>query len=103
MVRGTTPDYILTVQGYDLTDKTVYVTIRQGQKQITKTDDLSIAYSEGATTIAFSLTQEETLALAEGSASVQVRFIDSEGMALATNIKQLQVRKVLLERTIAYE
>lgn len=104
MIRGTTPDYILTIDGYDLTDKTVFVTIRQGTKKITKTrDDLNVAYSDDASTIAFLLSQRDTLSLTAGSAFVQVRFIDSDGIAYATEIKELIINKVLLERVISYE
>lgn len=104
MIRGTTPNYILTIEGYDLTDKTVYVTISQSYKKLTKTNkDLSIVYADGASTIAFSLSQHDTLSLQEGTAQVQVRFIDSDGIASATEIGTLTVNKVLLERVISYE
>lgn len=108
MIRGTTPDYILTLSGVDLSDKTVYVTISQGAaKKITKTgDDLHIAVhqedSKDVTEIAFFLTQEDTLGLSVGSASVQVRYIDENGKADATDIAALTVDKVLLERVIEY-
>lgn len=104
MIRGTTPDYILTIEGYDLTDKTVYVTIESNRKKITKKgDQLSIAYDGTASAIAFTLTQQDTLFLAEGRAAVQVRFIDDTGKARATEIGMLTVNKVLLEKVISYE
>jgi hypothetical protein len=104
MIRGTTPDYILTLDGVDLSDKTVYVTIKQCRKLLTKTgDELTIAVGETGSTIAFALTQEDTLGLSAGSASIQVRFIDSEGVARATETAALNVEKVLLERVIEYD
>ena len=39
MIRGSTPDYILTLNGYDLTDKRVYVTIGQRGKRLTLTNE----------------------------------------------------------------
>lgn len=62
MRRGTTPTYTLGIDGYDLSNMTVYVTIQgiYGQ-QVTKTGaDLSIASDETGSTIVFRLTQEET-------------------------------------------
>lgn len=104
MIRGTTPDYVLTLDGVDLSDKTVYVTIRQGHnKQLTKSgSELSVAVDESGSTIAFALTQEDTLGLIVGSASIQVRFIGADGVAWATKTAPLYVEKVLLERVIEY-
>ena len=103
MRQGTTPEYTLTVSGYDLTDKTVYVTVRSRGRIITKTgDDLAMAYSDGATSIVFGLTQQETLYLDLGQAEVQVRFIDVNGDAKATDIKPITVERVLQPGVIAY-
>ena len=104
MIRGTTPDYLLNIDGYDLSDKTVYVTIRQNNTRLTKTgDELSIAVDENGSTIALLLSQKDTLQLKEGSAEIQVRFIDSNGTAYATEIATITVSRVLLERVIAYD
>ena len=103
MIRGTTPDYILSIDGHDLSNKTVFVTIRQGQIKITKSNqELSISTDSEGSTIAFVLSQKDTLALQEGNAEVQVRFIDSDGVALATEIAPVQVKRVLYERVIAH-
>lgn len=103
MIRGTTPDIVLTINGYNLTDKTVYVTISKSGRKLTKTnEDLMITYTGGTSSIAFRLTQEETLAMRIGTASVQVRFISADGTALATDIKTLSIEPVLLEEVIEY-
>lgn len=103
MIRGTTPDYVLTLDGVDLTGQTVYVTIGQGKTRLTKTgDELSVSVDETGSAIAFSLTQQDTLGLSAGSASVQVRFIDESGIAQATEKAAINVEDVLLERVIAY-
>lgn len=103
MIRGTTPDYILTIDGYDLSGKTVFVTISQNGQKLTKTNsELSIATDESGSTIAFILSRRDTLRLKVGSAEVQVRFIDAGGTAWATEIATLTVSKVLLERVIEY-
>ena len=103
MIRGTTPDYILTLAGVDLTGQTVYVTIRQGYTVLTKTnDELGIATDAEGSTIAFCLSQQDTLNLSEGAAEIQVKFIDSTGYVQATNIVTITVNKALLERVISY-
>ena len=104
MRQGTTPTYTLTVSGYDLTDKTVYVAVSSRAKRIIKSGDaLSMAYGDGATSIVFGLSQEETLALSLGPAEVQVRFIDSDGVAKATDIQQIMVDRVLQPGVIVYQ
>lgn len=103
MIRGTTPDYVLTLDGVDLSDQTVYVTIAQGNKKLTLAGDrLSITATVDGSEIAFTLTQEDTLGLTVGGATVQVRFIDKNGHAEATDIASLIVRQVLLEDVIEY-
>ncbi len=102
-IRGTTPDYILEIEDVDLSDKTVYVTIAQGNRKMTKTGDtLDIVASEGGSTISFRLSQEETLSLSAGNASVQVKFIDATGYADGTDIGIITINKALLEKVIEY-
>lgn len=104
MRQGTTPTYTLTIPGHDLTDQTVYVTISGRGERITKTgDDLTVSYSDNASTIAFRLTQEETLGLRLGTAQVQVRFINAAGIALATEIGSMIVEPILKHGVITYE
>lgn len=126
MRRGTTPDYIATIPGYDLRACAVYVTIAQSGKQATLTGGrLEIEYDPptegdapgggaagcagepcgdvGGTSIRFRLTQEETLGMRAGQASVQARWIDLEGTALATEIGTISIMPVLLEEVIAYD
>lgn len=106
MRRGTTPDYVLTVAGFDLTVCKVYVTLAQYVTKITLTDDrLEITYDdvEDTSSIVFNLTQAETLQLKSGNAEIQVRFIDSTGEAQATEIKAVPVLPVLFEGVIAYD
>lgn len=107
MVRGTTPDFILTIDGLDLTGQTVFVTIKQRPVEITKTnDDLTITVVTSGTKpnseIEVLLSQEETLSLREGDAEVQVRWIGADGYADATETATFDVYKVLLERVIEY-
>ena len=102
-VRGTTPDYVLTLEGYDLTGKTVYVTLAQGGIKTTLTGDrLTIVAEESGSTIAFELTQAETLRFKAGDAEVQLKCINSEGHVDASGTGQLTIDRALLEREISY-
>ena len=108
MRRGTTPDYVLSVRGADLSGCAVYVTISQAGRQATLSGDrLSVAVedvgAEPVTQIRFRLTQRETLDLQTGRASVQVRWIGSDGTAQATEIETIGIMSVLLEEVIAYD
>ncbi len=101
-IRGTTPDYILTVNA-DLTGKTVYVTIAQypGCKLTLTGDDLLI-YPGEETVINITLTQEQTLGFADGDAEVQVKFISEDGKTHATDIQQITIDRALLDRVVKY-
>ena len=113
MIRGTTPDFILEIPGWDLTDKTVFVTLSQMNRKITKSnDELDIRRVEITpvkpedpdfqTEIGFSLTQRDTLMLGVGGGEIQVRFIDENGEAEATDIQPVNISRVLLEGVIRY-
>lgn len=103
MIRGTTPDLILTVNA-DLSDMTVFVTISQMRTKLTLTgDELDITATQTGSTITARLTQQQTLGLAAGQAEVQVKFIDEEGVVQATDIQPITVGRALLERAVAYD
>ena len=102
MIRGTTPDYVLTLPT-NLDGMTVYVTIEQNGRKITLSgEELTVVPGEETSTVAFMLTQGQTLGLSEGMASIQVKFIDSAGTVGATNVGRLGVDRALLERVIEY-
>ena len=103
MRRGTTPDFILQIDGYDLTDYTLEVVIRQGSNKIILTGDrLDVEYADDATSILVRLTQEETLGFKPGNISMQVRYIDEDGYVDATEIQLINVREILNEDVIKY-
>lgn len=106
MRRGTTPGYVLTIAGRNLSACTVYVTLSQYNRLLTLTGErLTVTYDRetAQSTIMFALTQEETLALKSVDVEIQVRFIDAEGYAEATEIERVPVLPVLNEDVIAYE
>lgn len=94
MRRGTTPAIVLTVD-MDITAYTVYVTLKNSGKQITITNDgLTMEYANQKTTVAFSLTQQQTLDFSVGSCEIQIRAIH-DGTAIATNIETISVGRIL--------
>ena len=103
-IRGTTPDYVLTLDGVDLTGKTVYVTIKQtGTNELTLTGErLTVATDEHGSAIAFSLTQQDTLNMSVGQADVQVKFIDANGHVESSDTATIRIGRALLERVIEY-
>ena len=102
MVRGTTPEYVLSISGADLTSSDVYVTIAQGSCNITLNGDrLNVSYNDSSSTstVTFKLTQKETLKFKTGKAQVQARFAN-DGNVDATNIGEIMVYPVLNEDVI---
>ena len=99
MRRGTTPAIVLTVD-MDLTAYAVYVTLKSHSKQLTlSNDDVTMEYADSKTTIAFSLTQQQTLDFSVGTCEVQVRAVH-DGTAIATDIQTLDVGRILKEGVI---
>lgn len=103
VIRGTTPDFMLQLPDYSLTDKTVYVTLKQAGYILTLTgDQLTVNEDETGSTIAFSMTQEMTLNLNVGGVEIQVKAIDANGHVDGTEIGTIVLTRALLERVIEY-
>ena len=103
MRRGTTPTITITVIGEDFAGATMYVTLEQGEFEITKTGaDVVVTATQTGSTVAIFLTQEETLSFAKGNAKIQIRWINSSGIAQASPIKNIAIDPILLEGVIEY-
>lgn len=101
MRRGTTPTLTITVTGMDVTDlKTIKVTFKQGNIELTKaTDDVTIDAENNA--ISVPLTQEDTLKFGSGAVNVQIRGLLADGVtAIASGIKSFSMDKILLDGVI---
>lgn len=105
MIRGTTPTIQLNVTNggeLDLTQSDeLYVTLRQGQRVITKITGVKIEPQS----IRFTLTQREALSLKEGPAEVQVNWTykdadDGTTHRSATRIQQIEITGQLLDEVI---
>lgn len=108
MINYTTPTISLTVEGVDLSGMDTYVSLEQGQKELTKTgDDLIIEPIVGTettdTSITFTLTQEESAFYDFGKrVSVQVNWISSAGVRDATEVETIPVMRNLLDKVVEY-
>ena len=109
MIRGTTPTITLTVDEYDLTDKSVEIYIREKDDTgdpLTFTEEdqqVDIRKSAKGTEIYLTLTQENTLAMKAGkSYQVQVRWIGDDGRAEATEKEIFSLADIMKNSVIEY-
>ena len=99
MVRATTPTFVLTFTGIDLTEaEEVLVTIRQGTTELTKFgDDLSVT----ATTISVFLSQAETLMFQAGKAEIQANWVYADDTRACSTIATIIVERNLLGEVVS--
>ena len=109
MIRGTTPTITLTVDEYDLTDKSVEIYIREkgdaGEPAVYTDADqqVDIRKTEKGTSIFLRLSQEDTLAMKAGkSYQVQVRWIGDDGQAEATEQETFILGDIMVDSVIEY-
>lgn len=99
MTKGTTPTLVFELDIDPAELQSLYLTLRQGEVEITRRED-SITADSDAKTLTVTLTQEETLKFRAGCsparAEVQLRAITTTGAALASNIVALPVERILL-------
>lgn len=95
----TTPTYTLHIPGVDLTAYDLYVTFRQYDTVVTKTD-VTATYADDETQILVSLTQEDTAQFMDRpGVYVQVNWLNGS-IRKATNIAELPPLKNLLEEVL---
>ena len=108
MINYTTPTISLTVEAKDWSALDVYVTLEQGNIELTKKGtDLTITTNTHDqitdTNIVFVLSQEESAMFRfNASVAIQVNAIASNGVREATEIKVIGVMRNLLDEVIAY-
>lgn len=109
MIRGTTPTITLTVDEYDLTDKSVEIYIREkgdtGEPMTFTEEDqqVDIQKTQKGTQILLNLTQENTLAMKAGkSYQVQVRWIGEDDKAEATDKETFVLGDIMKDGVIEY-
>lgn len=99
MRRGTTPTLQITVTGLtDIEVQNLYLTLRQGQTTIEKTESGVTIDGE---VISATLTQEESLSLvAKVDVALQLRVLSTNNTAYASNIVTVPVEAILKEGVI---
>lgn len=101
MIQWTTPTHTHTVKGIDLTGYDVYVSYKQGRREIdVKADE--VAFDGNDTTITVSLTQPQTGQFREGSVSVQVNWVTADQKRDAVKVKSVEVDENLMAREVSY-
>lgn len=101
MRRGTTPTLTITVTGLVVSDlKTIRVTFKQGNIELTKTTE-QVSVDTEYNSISVPLTQEDTLMFGSGAVNVQIRGLLEDGVtAIASTIKSFSMDKILLDGVI---
>lgn len=100
MIRGTTPTLEIKITGIDVAElESVYVTLKQYQKEVTK-QTKDIAVDEISNTLYVPLSQEDTLSLARGYVYVQMRAVTKDGLAVASDIVMKTMKEILKEGII---
>ena len=113
MIRqGATPALDIVLHDVAVQDATVYVTIDQGDKQLTKSNysnDPSVICTaitsngeQTGTNIQVLFNQAETLRLRPGFGHVQVRWIFEDGSADSSDIGRIEIAKSFLKAVIAH-
>lgn len=108
---GTTPLLSVTVEGEDIHEATVYVTIDDGGRQVVKSNydhagDFSFEIIDDGvhvdTLVNVQYSQSETLMLRPGNAKIEVGWVFDDGSADKTNIGRLRIPKTLFYGVMRY-
>ena len=106
MRKYTTPTLVVRIDGKNLEECDVYVTLAQGNKRVTYTNEdfESVEADACGVTAKITLTQEQTAAFSMGQeVSVQANVMDKTGHRAATDIMRIGIWGNLLEEVIEYE
>ena len=101
MRRYTTPTLKLIVEGVDITETRVFITMAQ-QRQSLTLDAQDMAYDGSDTTITVDFTQEQLANFSEGRAQIQVNWVDANNKRNATSAASVAILGNLLERVVEY-
>ena len=102
ITRGTTPQLTATIRDADLQGMDVYLTVGRKDAQPWATvgpEGVTLSYDGADTTVAATLTQEQTLACPVGGGFVQVRAY-KDGQAIATGMVPVEVAPVIYNEVL---
>ena len=110
--QGSTPVLEVDLAGEAIQDASVYITIDQGDRQLTKSNygnDPEVIvepiYKSGVQTgtkISVILSQSETLSLKPGAAKIQCRWVFEDGTGETSTIARAEITESLLKGVITY-
>lgn len=105
--QGTTPAIEITAIGEQIAGATVYVTIDQGDIQITKSNrnnDPAVTVEEAGddTKVTMILSQSDTLTLRPGAGKVQLRWIYEDGTSGTSDNGYVEIGEALYKGVISY-
>lgn len=98
MRRFTTPTFTMVINGFDLSEATVYVTFKQINTVVT-VESPTVTYADGKSTLEVTLTEEQTGMLHVGNAQVQVNWV-KDGVREATEVVTKKITDNLLEAVL---
>lgn len=103
MRRFTTPRFEVDV-GADLTGCDVYLTLRQGRREIDVTDFDSVTVDGDVTTLTFTLAQAQSARFSEGrEVEIQANVIDQAGYRVSSEIAKIDMGRQLMEREVSWQ
>lgn len=105
ITRGTTPTVTCTVEGVDLTDFTIYLSVgaRPNHPWFTADNEQMTLTLDGEDSVlTFALTQEQTLSCTAGEAIIQLRCV-KDGSAVATATEPITIEPIIKNGVIVDE
>ena len=101
----TTPQFEFLIEGYDLSGADVEITFEQYRASgvtlvnLTVEPD-SVAYADGASTVAITLTQQQSGQFEEGTVKVMINWLDGSDLRWPTAICELVASDNLLREVM---
>ncbi len=100
MIQGTTATHVFQVD-HDLRGAKVFVTYKQGDKIIEKTNDDIIIHADS---LIVPLSQGDTMVFDDNKPiQMQIRYVRENGEASASQIMRTDIQSILKKEVISYE
>ena len=100
MIQGTTPTHVFYVNA-DLRGAKVYVTYKQGDRIIEKTNNDIIVHADS---LIVPLNQGDTMIFDDNKPiKIQIRYVKKSGESSASQIMMTDIQSILKKGVISYE
>lgn len=95
MTKGTTPTIKIKLNGIETSRlKSIYITLKQGNKEVTKTNADGVI-TESKSMLSVPLTQEDTLTFEQGYVYIQLRAMTDNDVAIASKERIIIMNDIL--------